>query len=136
MGKSKRKRSYKKAAKPKQPEALRLDGIPVGTTGIVRGHVVYSQIVSALEGYGLERANQQAVDRGCYPTPGPYTTITIEDPQVICDHPYMEVFLKQKCYFSKVNNAERAVAKSRANAPIMPIPQPELALTPDMEYIW
>jgi len=82
---------------------IKLTDIPAGTTGLVRGRVVYSHIARAIDGSKLEEARRRAESVGWYPPPQPYRSIIIEEPEILSEHPDMRAFLMQRCYLNKAN---------------------------------
>ena len=95
---------------------IKLSEIPSGTTAIVRGRVVYSSVASVVDGARLEAENQKAKSRGRYPISGPYTSITIENPEIICENAELTAFLEQKCYLSKISDMPRYGVTNRGTS--------------------
>lgn len=91
---------------------MKLSAIQVGEMGILRGRVVLSNIANIIDGEKLEQENQKAVSSGRYPSKKPYSFITIEHPEIICDCPKLKAYLEQKCYSGKGGNLLRFTAKS------------------------
>jgi len=98
-------------------QKVQLDNIPPGTTGLVRGRIVYSHIASAIDGSKLEEARRRAVSVGWYPPPQPYRSITIEQPEILSEHPDMREFLMHKCY---LDQSDTFRFEGRCSSPIAP----------------
>lgn len=91
-----------------------LSRIQPGTTAIVRGTVVFSRISKPVEGQALLEANQRAVAFGRRPAKEPYTTITIKNPEIICENSDMKVYLENKIFLNKTKNEYRFEAESKS----------------------
>ena len=98
-------------------QKVQLASLSPGTTGLVRGRVVYSHIANAIDGSRLEEVRRRAVSVGWYPPPQPYRSITIEHPEILSEHPDMRELLMQKCYLDKSNTFR---FEGRCSSPIAP----------------
>lgn len=108
-------------------------------TCAVRGTLAYARVVSKISGKELERRNQHST----YPKERPYTTVTLDNPEIVPDTPgtlsQLETYVQERFYVSKQGahaGTLRAAFNNSGNLPALAERQPDgsyLEVHPDTD---
>lgn len=93
-------------------EKISYNNFPAGTVFMVRGNIVFSRLMSKVDGEELRRANENAAKIGKTAQNKPYTTIQISNARVLCGDPNnltpVETAATQRLYTSKKHPERKA----------------------------